>query len=728
MPPLDQQIVGDFRKFDISISRAQQDEDFQNRVANPSVAAPVLDLICKRYSSDVAQGPLNITPRLFLSAYLVIGTGFLDHHDPKDAELYAVALRLLSAFETLCRLLELDEARDVQEALQAFARSYRDYAPKFVAWKQVDRQRLIDRYIATYLEVERAHEANRLGDVSKDVPAFCQEIRRQLQQVGGQAALDQLDAERSQPQPPTEAMAPAPATAQADPTSVATPLATATESTRQPILQKIGYEDQTPVPQVPPAPEPPGQARPSLSDQQVQQLREAYAKAKLAHGSVCGFAAAAATPKPNEPRSTNDQLRAIAERAFWDVLREEVSMDPPNYMRLGVLINEATDILSSCLPRDSHFKKELQNTLDWEVLQKTLSPELLKNFVCFVMGKVLELEAPVHNKATNEATQKMCEALDGDFHPGLVVDAFKFVIDKLRNLQEEVDGFRRKMAMLQLKPQAVPLQKEYVALAITLEQWSFARTQEWLTGVMAKQDPAQLQALLRAHGHAAVVVRTGLLELLQSKQAANAFTVPETFSFDVANIVHLQNRVQHVTLIACLVNIGVMLCQQKRLSLSQQEIRVLKERLDSALVGEAPTLALISASLADFLAECMATPSRASQGLSAWSPQDGELVTSMVAKTTNAEDPVFTAFQGKIVAALGQFCQTDAPKTVEEKPLFTSVTLQIVQGDVWAMGKQLWQLFLNNTAVFAQHYHRMVQEAAGRLEAGARPAAVDMDH
>ena len=72
------------------------------------------------------------------------------------------------------------------------------------------------------------------------------------------------------------------------------------------------------------------------------------------------------------------------------------------------------------------------------MLQRTLSAELLRNFVVYVMGKVMELEAPAHVKETQKATDDVCAELEGEFRPGLVVKALKLVMRKVRELQEQV--------------------------------------------------------------------------------------------------------------------------------------------------------------------------------------------------------------------------------------------------------------------------------------------------
>ena len=115
------QIVSEFKKYEISIEKAKEDEAFHNKIQDPSIAQPILQLIARRYAATAPPlGPaLHIAPRVFLSAYLCIGRGFLEPSDPIEGGLYTVALDLLSTFEAVCGLmLEGGDADKVGGELQ----------------------------------------------------------------------------------------------------------------------------------------------------------------------------------------------------------------------------------------------------------------------------------------------------------------------------------------------------------------------------------------------------------------------------------------------------------------------------------------------------------------------------------------------------------------------------------------------------------------------------------
>ena len=158
-------------------------------------------------------------------------------------------------------------------------------------------------------------------------------------QVGGAAAIEQLELELEslRGDSPQEApggtsgavsgSAPAAVSPEAAPQPQPRPATDAPVANPGPSPPAAGAAPDAGAPRSPPA------APRPLKEAEAQTLKEAYAKAKLAHEAVCDFAPAA------EP-SGMDQLRGIAERAFWDVLEAEVSTDPPEYARVGALVDE----------------------------------------------------------------------------------------------------------------------------------------------------------------------------------------------------------------------------------------------------------------------------------------------------------------------------------------------------------------------------------------------------
>lgn len=705
--PSPKDVVGGFLATGITLANALNDDGFCERVADPTVAVPVLALLGRHAAPSAGPStgtPTKFRPRVFLSAYLCVGQGLLDQNDAPEAALHQAALQLIAVFEELCReVVERDNLP--QDKCAAFSRAWQEWVSRFHQWRQRDNRRLVAQYISSYVQVERTRRAMVLNDASSEVPAFLREIRRHLAMVGGDAAIAELEAELQKlddppPRPHEPSQSPEAPVATKAPDVVIPEQFSAQAPTQSLICPS---SPQT----IPVGSHPSGTmfARATgtntpprvvtLSESQADALRAAYAKAKLAYEAVCDF-------DPGRRDDKADPIRTIAEKAFWDVFREEVSADPPEYARLGALIGEVAQTLQDILPRDATFRQEVETTLDWEVLRRTLSPALLDGFVGYVLGKVMELEAPVHVPETKALMANLRTRLATDFTPDLIVEVFQAVTSKLRQLRDEVDRLRRSMAKAHLRPDAVVLQQRYVASSLALGRLSFAITRRWLAQTIQTHF-ATLSMAPSRRLDCSSIVREGLLDLLQCSTPATIYTVPETLTMDAANLVHLQNRLQHVTLVASLVSITTLIAGQRKWVLDARDLQDVKGRLDATLTADGTTLSDIVTTLTGFLGECASARDRGSPLTAA----AVDLVTGMVAKTADVNDPVFAAFRSKVVSVLRQLC---GPSPQDIAPLLSGLALRAVEADVRTLGRQTAALWANNVAVYGPHYFRIVTE------------------
>eukprot|EP01001_Neometanema_parovale_P007310 NODE_361_length_2598_cov_52.821818_g341_i0.p1 GENE.NODE_361_length_2598_cov_52.821818_g341_i0~~NODE_361_length_2598_cov_52.821818_g341_i0.p1 ORF type:complete len:795 (+),score=199.10 NODE_361_length_2598_cov_52.821818_g341_i0:61-2385(+) len=690
-------VIREFQARGITVAAAEEDASFHVRIANPSCAKAILTLVRHRCSQLTPRRILRIAPRLFLSAYLCLGKDFLDPDNGLEADLRSEALTCLTAFELACGalLVEGDECDpQVAEALTAFATSWEAYSAKFRAWKQEDAARLVAQFIETYVHVARARQAL-LQEGIEEVPQFLAEIERQLIQVGGLPAIQQLDDVLGahglaktihSSAPPADPSGATSSSADLQPPTPPTPATTATPTLP---TQQV---DEAPV----------RSAADIARAKKIQALQDAYGKALLAHESVCDLG----LPDSNNPgKAQQEQIQAIAQKAFWDILAADVSADPPDYQRVGALVADVKQMLAEILPKDKKFAEELESTLDWEVFERTLSPDLLKSFASYVIDKVVSLGAPARQANTQELLQGLCNDIDSGFTPMCIVKTFQLLTEQLTVLREDVAKYRRQLARLAIRQNAVSVQQTYVAQALSLGEMKLTRTRSWIEHSINTHHPTHPKWLANNQEYV-TIVREGFLDLLQSPVALQSWTVPESWAFDVRSMVYYQNRVQHITLVACVVNIVATLCNQKCLGLSRDELLDFKQRLDKIISEPTTTLPVLSKFVTEFIGECMATPARRSNPKATVTDGDEDMVKSMLKKTADPSDPVFCAFRSKIMAALSNFCRDPPP--APEAALFTASNLNLVEADVRTLGGQVRQTYMNNTAVYGQYYANMV--------------------
>eukprot|EP01012_Entosiphon_sulcatum_P019384 TRINITY_DN2423_c0_g1_i1.p1 TRINITY_DN2423_c0_g1~~TRINITY_DN2423_c0_g1_i1.p1 ORF type:complete len:764 (+),score=137.70 TRINITY_DN2423_c0_g1_i1:37-2292(+) len=668
-----QQIVQHWKCLGITPAAAQDDPDFHDRVQKTAAVKPLITLLRFRYATEVAPSQdgtvAPLAPRLFLSAFLCLGRDFLRHDDPVEGELHQAAKELLDGFEALCAALSSEQEADqdstvaVRNHLRHFMELWTAYSGKFKAWKREDSAKLVEHYIATYCEVERARRS--LADRCVDqVPQFLQDIRSHVQRVGGAAAIHKLEAELLQQGLTVYGLQPA------------------TEAT-----------DVTPAQQAAASPPPAAPQTAFLSD--------AEAKARLAYDSVCDFG-----PK-QESNGPQAQLLEIAEKAFWDVFSAEVSATPPVYHRIPGLLQEVQAILVACAPKDPRFAEELKTTLDWDVLQHSMTTATLKGFLNFVIEKVIELEAPVHNEETRRGQATLLAELDQEFSPALVVHVLSFVMKKLRQLHEEVNRCRMQMAKAVIRDQAVDVQRQFVHMALASGKLTLTRTREWLEGTISRHFPQHPKWLCDRDKFEAVV-RAGLLDLIQVPVGLQLLRLrlPEVLRYDIPNLERFQNELQHITVVACLVNIVAMLCAQKRLALSTEELQALAKRLDEALKRNDVNLAGLVDLLCEFSTQCLSIPARVAVSGGKLTPSDTDMIEAMAKKTLQNDDAVFAAFRTKVVQGLDTVMTH--PPNASAEPLWPTGNLRTVEQAVRRLGGHLRTVLVNSVNVYGQYYYHMV--------------------
>lgn len=105
------------------------------------------------------------------------------------------------------------------------------------------------------------------------------------------------------------------------------------------------------------------------------------------------------------------ELRAVAERAFWDVLSEGLSDSPPTWRRLAALVTDAREQLAELVPPNGteaaqQLRTQLHDKLETSYVAQRLEagydPAYLRQLFDFLTHVVASLEAPARSEATRQ--------------------------------------------------------------------------------------------------------------------------------------------------------------------------------------------------------------------------------------------------------------------------------------------------------------------------------------
>lgn len=79
-----------------------------------------------------------------------------------------------------------------------------------------------------------------------------------------------------------------------------------------------------------------------------------------------------------QPFSIQKKIKEITHQAFWDLLKEELEEDPPQYERALTLLEEIKEWLLACLlPHQTRTQQEIKDKLDTTVIKQQIESNTL---------------------------------------------------------------------------------------------------------------------------------------------------------------------------------------------------------------------------------------------------------------------------------------------------------------------------------------------------------------
>jgi hypothetical protein len=71
-------------------------------------------------------------------------------------------------------------------------------------------------------------------------------------------------------------------------------------------------------------------------------------------------------------------VKELMQRAFWDLLADQLAADPPQYTQALALLTEIKGMLYSILlPQHEKLKEKIESILDIDVIQKAIDADCL---------------------------------------------------------------------------------------------------------------------------------------------------------------------------------------------------------------------------------------------------------------------------------------------------------------------------------------------------------------
>jgi len=227
------------------------------------------------------------------------------------------------------------------------------------------------------------------------------------------------------------------------------------------------------------------------------------------------------------------QVKEIMQRAFWDLLADQLAADPPQYSQALSLLTEIKAMLYSILlPQHEKLKEKIESILDIEVIQKQIDIDCLEfeKYAGYILGVMAMLCAPVRDLRLAEL-KEMTE----------VVPLFKGIMDLLEQMKLDMANF----TIQQVRPVIVSQSVEYEQLKfrdfLAVQEDGLAATRAWLTRFGPTEEELADPKYRKLLGQR--VLTSAYSELLQWDEY---YQLPETLVMDQRRIFLIRDKVERL--------------------------------------------------------------------------------------------------------------------------------------------------------------------------------------
>ncbi|XP_025208446.1 T-complex protein 11-like protein 1 [Melanaphis sacchari] len=178
--------------------------------------------------------------------------------------------------------------------------------------------------------------------------------------------------------------------------------------------------------------------------------------------------------EPQEPpnNSLMKQVKDTMHKAFWELLREQLNNDPPEYTQAMILLSEIRTSLSNLL-LDQHtkLKEEIGQVLDVEVIQNQIDNNSLdfEYYTKFILNLMSKICAPVRDDSIRALT------LLND-----PVDIFKGIIETLSLMKLDMANFTITAQRRALHACSADYEREKFEEYLKVKPDALNLTAEWL--------------------------------------------------------------------------------------------------------------------------------------------------------------------------------------------------------------------------------------------------------
>ncbi|XP_049878416.1 T-complex protein 11-like protein 1 [Pectinophora gossypiella] len=274
--------------------------------------------------------------------------------------------------------------------------------------------------------------------------------------------------------------------------------------------------------------------------------------------------------EPFEPPDNSYQklVKETMHKAYFDILREQLNSDPPEYKQALVLLEDVKQgLFSILLPRHTRIKEMIEEVLDADFIRQQAENNSLDfhKYASFVVDLMAKLAAP----ARDEMIQNITKLTD-------TVDIFRAILETLEVLKLDLANTLIAMIRPHVQKESVHYERAKFDDMLKVSEDGLKNTREWLLRHIDKTGltlPVTDQNIIR--NVTAQTLAKAYLELLEWD---GSHEYPETVQLDAPRFSDLGMRVYRLILTASLLLLSPN-CATDSQAQAQTHKQKLKEKL-----------------------------------------------------------------------------------------------------------------------------------------------------
>ena len=228
------------------------------------------------------------------------------------------------------------------------------------------------------------------------------------------------------------------------------------------------------------------------------------------------------------------QIKEVMQRAFWDLLSEQLAQDPPVYTQAIQLFMEVKTMLYSILlPQHEKLKEKIESILDLEVIQQQIDAQVLEfsQYAGYILGIMGMLCAPVRDDQIAVLKQETD-----------VVKVFRGIMETLEIMKLDMANFTIQTIRPTIEKESKEYEKKKFQEFLDTQEDGLVATRQWLvrhSPSQAEIDDPKYKKLLASR-----ILNESYVEILEWD---DYYPLPETLVMDTKRILALRDQVERTS-------------------------------------------------------------------------------------------------------------------------------------------------------------------------------------